>query len=915
MYLDNNKKLRGPEKLSENTTLAILNSINALLECVDKETMHSFLYDIQTPYEESQSNRFLQNPFLPQLKNTPAKQFLESERSDAYFVILLYHLNELIENSSHQITLASIVCLESLLLTSGANHLLPILPSLLSSLAVTLRSNSFLSWREKALMTFLFAHALHVVVIPVQTQQPALPDLVADWLKQIHETPHVETPVSPTSLQKRPNESQASFQGRRVTAELREKVPPLLTLVLQSVASETHLTLRLLVDQALFLLLRPALTAFPSSVLSLLDALVVDVTDDSKVLQSVSQLLMRQAIANILEDSTQSSSLLNHVHECMMQLSSEVRMKNEMSAQHAVRCVLGYCRLLENHLSEVICSQNLLEEAELSLYEEMKQILQIKAISSMNMRSSTLFHVTFDYLNDQTASFVFQWVSTVWNYVPVSDELMLALLNDCSRGNCEAAWLAQFIVPEQNQSEFIAMSLDAIRLAQRHIQPNTEILLLSTTRLAIRSSQLSEYLPSLLSLLFAFRSHSKYKGLIQTALWDLAHALSYDSLIALAHTHADYLLDSALLQLRLIDALSPEDVTIHLNLLTDLWKDLGKSDTAKLDSLAAHRRDCINELCMLVQRRCVEAVQPLLPIVCILVRLCKEKQKKEEKKESDKVGIPAIIDKYITEKLLRLPSIEPRSVGTEVMENDEDKEKPVVLEEEEAGDIPEFTQLKSIISTVQYCLRVSGLQTPRTVLDILSQITQLREESVRLLLPTLPLLSTLLQHPQSRLFTDSVELAIQIASLDPRLTATRLLELWPLVREGLNGCLLAREGDFSVIRSEAQGVDVEMRLLHSLCEGYGDGTLLADCCSDVLAFIDQRWTLEDLPRDARRFITLAYQFNLDEVTLYLESRGEKYHHSHSTRWCQRFQPSLIKPSYPENSSRGVVVRVIDQYLN
>lgn len=98
--------------------------------------------------------------------------------------------------------------------------------------------------------------------------------------------------VSPTSLQKRPNESQASFQGRRVTAELREKVPPLLTLVLQSVASETHLTLRLLVDQALFLLLRPALTAFPSSVLSLLDALVVDVTDDSEVLQSVSQLLM-----------------------------------------------------------------------------------------------------------------------------------------------------------------------------------------------------------------------------------------------------------------------------------------------------------------------------------------------------------------------------------------------------------------------------------------------------------------------------------------------------------------------------------------------------------------------------------------------------------------------------------------------
>ena len=83
------------------------------------------------------------------------------------------------------------------------------------------------------------------------------------------------------------------------------------------------------------------------------------------------------------------------------------------------------------------------------------------------------------------------------------------------------------------------------------------------------------------------------------------------------------------------------------------------------------------------------------------------------------------------------------------------------------------------------------------------------------------------------------------------------------------------------------------------CTMIGPNVTIATACHPILPSLREK----------------AYQFNLDEVTLYLESRGEKYHHSHSTRWCQRFQPSLIKPSYPENSSRGVVVRVIDQYLN
>lgn len=928
MYLDNNRKLRGPEKLSENATLAILNCINALLECVDKETMCPFLRDIQTPYEENQTSRFQQIPFLPDLKSTPAKQFLEGESADAYFVILLYHLNELIENSSHQITLSSVLCLESLLLTSGANHLLPILPSLLSSLAITLRSNALLSWREKALMTFLFAHSLHLVVAPVTPQQPDLSDLVADWLKRIHETPHSETPSNPLPLQRLPNESQAAFQGRRVTTELREKVPPLLTLVLQSVASETHLTLRLLIDQACFLLLRPALTAFPSSVLALLDALVVDVTDERAVLQSVSSELMRQAVSNTLEDPIQRSSLLGHLSECMAELPSVVRMKNELSAQHVVRCVLGYTQLLENHLTEVVCNKSLLEEAELSLYEQMKQTLEIRDITTVGLDSSTtLFHITYKYVNDRTSLLLLQWIRTVWRNVDISDELMLTLLNECSRGDREAAWLAQFIVKDHNQAEFIDTSLDAIRLAQRHIKPNTEILLLSVTRLAIQSDQLNQYLPSLLSLLFFFRSQTKYPGLILSALWDLSHALSFLSPIEMAQAHADYLLDSALFQLRLVDTLSPEVMSINLTLLTTLWTDLLKCNTTKLSSLLAHARDSIEELCMLVQHRYLDAVKPLFPLVCLLVRLCKEKEKKEIKNESVNVGIPAVIERYIREKLNRLPSIEPRSVEPEKVANETDSnessENETERDEIHYNDMeridettPELTQLKTIISTIQYCLRSPGLLIPRTVLDILGEVTKLEPTTViNLLLPTLPLFSILLQNPQSHLYTDTVDLILRIASLDTRVTASRLLELWPLLREGLNGCLLAREGDFSVINSAAQGIEIETRLLHSLCEGYCDEIILSDCCGDVLSFIDERWILEELPSDARRFIVLAYRFNLDEVIMYLESRGEVCRHQHSVSWCRRFQSSVYNPSLQENKERGVVVRIIDECLN
>lgn len=104
-------------------------------------------------------------------------------------------------------------------------------------------------------MVFAFAPRVAAVVKPPSpAKAQPLAQVLADWLKKAKETPvessvemPTETPAESPSETETPvaEPTRLQSQSQRVRAELPEKVPPLLSLVFRSVASETHLTFRL----------------------------------------------------------------------------------------------------------------------------------------------------------------------------------------------------------------------------------------------------------------------------------------------------------------------------------------------------------------------------------------------------------------------------------------------------------------------------------------------------------------------------------------------------------------------------------------------------------------------------------------------------------------------------------------------
>ena len=618
-----------------------------------------------------------------------------------------------------------------------------------------------------------------------------------------------------------------------------------------------------------------------------------------------------------------SELLATHVNAAIDALPAAVCVGSEATATRALRRVLGFCQLLASRLPAVLTADRLWEERALDLYEQQKQMLAIRDVSTVavltgaDARPATLFRVNYLHLSETAAALLLRTVETLWRYLPASDELVLTLLADCGRGDCEAAWLAQFLFQEPSpaRDEFLDASLDSLRRTLQRPAANAPLLLLSLTRLTLRSDRLPATLPSLLALLFYHQAQSETPGPLQTALWSLADALELPSPAALALRHADYLLDSALLQLRLADALTSSALEAALRMVATLWTELLRAD-ACVASLLPHARDCVQTCCELLHKRVVDAVAPLLPLATLLVRICNGRRGGEKKKESSD-PVAALVERYLV-KLRALPSLEPKTPAEVLGDGDDDDGDDDDDDGDDDGDYNdnttnnntnndeplEETQLKAIVRAVQFCLREPGLRVPRAALDVLKTVLQLRapEDAARLLLPALPLLAALLRHPQSHLFCDAADLALRIAACDTRATTARLAELWPHIREALDACTLAAEGDFEVIGNQTQAQRVETRLLESLCEQYTDEQILEKGCRDVCAFIDRRWTLPEAPPQARRFVWLACRYNLDEVVKYVASTGKEVHLPPMSRRCSDFRS--YTPS--ETPSSGTV---------
>lgn len=78
-----------------------------------------------------------------------------------------------------------------------------------------------------------------------------------------------------------------------------------------------------------------------------------------------------------------SELLATHVNAAIDALPAAVCVGSEATATRALRRVLGFCQLLASRLPAVLTADRLWEERALDLYEQQKQMLAIRDVSTV----------------------------------------------------------------------------------------------------------------------------------------------------------------------------------------------------------------------------------------------------------------------------------------------------------------------------------------------------------------------------------------------------------------------------------------------------------------------------------------------------------------------------------------------------
>ena len=384
-----------PKTLSENALLAILKCLQSLLSVVDAETLSSFLTLLTTPAEEKDVARWATTSFLPVLPSSPSLQYLQSQRFRSPFTILFFDLNTLLSHASHEIIYRTLCCIELLLLTTGDHHILPAIPSLLSTLSIQVRVDSLMTWRERTLILLLFGHTLSLLPANSVSTTPSVSEVVSNWFLQCsttstqneNETPFTiptqnenETPPIPTQNEK---ETLPAFQTRRVLSELPQRVPPLLANLLDCCAAAPHPNVQLALLHGCFLLLPAATRFFDRSVTPCCDALIHALYHPSVLVRRTAHTLS-QAIFHTLSGSPEGRHVLvAHLASLLVSLPSSLCLQRERDGLRSIRTVRGYFAMLAAPLTEVLTLQDDSFTQLRSFYDTLKQCLQIDSISTV----------------------------------------------------------------------------------------------------------------------------------------------------------------------------------------------------------------------------------------------------------------------------------------------------------------------------------------------------------------------------------------------------------------------------------------------------------------------------------------------------------------------------------------------------
>ena len=861
----------------------------------DRKHMESFILMLTTPISDMNATsdpQWERLSILPMVSSTLAVQYLQSSNFRSLFTILVYHLNELISNPSHEISSTSLICMELLLLGTGGNNLTPMLPALLSNLVVMLRTNSLMTWREKSLTIFIFAHALSTVAAPaVKSFTPSVSQMVADWLEMAtHSTVANKVELQP----RQEGESLSDYQARRVQSELAKQVPPLLQVLLECSASETHINVTVITMHACFLLIRPAITFFPDSVLLIIDRMISLLLSPSTLLSSVSNLLSHAMLTEILDNDSLTNKLLLHIAQLMHSLPSFLLQHDSQAGLLALSQLRGYCSILGDQFVSVFS----MEGDELmqlqTWYETVKDILNVKSITTVGVdladeqHDSAYFRVIYENLDTACSQEMWKWVYDIVNVFRDDwlNEISLWLMNDCLDDSREAALLFPIIVKRDqkqltlSQSEMIDSLLGGLKSVNNYNKKNASFILHSILVILFATDSFSQFQSQLLSLLFFYKAVSTESGVISSCFHMILSFTHAPSLSYLVLDNYDYLLDSTLLQIRLASSMSFPTLSPLLSVLESLWSFLLQSTIT--DSLFPFIRDSVNVCRELLHRFQSEALQTLLPLTCCLVQLINESGFVMKRVESESIEL--IVDRYLENKLrtlLPLQSVDlSKSNPTQDGDDNNSKQDVSKLWEDEEKPDERLGLVTSILKDIRYFLQTDEVALQIHSIRILSEVCRLRdsERKKSLLLPLVPSLAVLLRSSNNSLFLSSLSTVMDIISIDSQSIVMQMKEkIWPELKAKLYGCIQARQDDFSQIQSVEVANKLEKEICENITRVYTDSIIFGDVCVELLQWINERSMEGSIPDYCEQLLNKVSRFNFDVVAqVLMDLNPEEY---------------------------------------
>ena len=871
-----------PKTLSENALLAILKCLQSLLSVLDAEAISSFLTLLTTPAEEKDVARWATTSFLPVLPSSPSLQYLQSTQFRSPFTILFFDLNNLLSHASHEIVYRTLCCIELLLLTTGDHHILPAIPSLLSTLSIQVRVDSLMTWRERTLILLLFGHTLSLLPANSVSKTPSVSEVVSNWFLQCSTTStqgENEAPPIPTQGEKETlpiptqNEKKTlpAFQTRRVLSELPQRVPPLLANLLDCCAAAPHPNVQLALLHGCFLLLPAATRFFDRSVTPCCDALIHALYHTSVLVRRTAHTLS-QAIFHTLSGSPEGRHVLvAHLASLLVSLPSSLCLQRERDGLRSIRTVRGYFAMLAAPLTEVLTLQDDSFTQLRSFYDTIKQCLQIDSISTVaiaidptvelsanasadlaesttsssselttatsprEMTTPRLYRITHHFLSEAEAAELLACLTEVFVHCgEMHAELCLWLLADCLDGSAEAALLLPVLLRRDNSAVHEVVS-SLLEFLHRTTQPpNARLLLRTLTGIIIAIGAVTTYQSSLLYSLFFYRSLDPHDGLITYALLLLCRHYQLDSIEALAARNSDYLMDAVLIQLRVATTLRSNAVEDQLSFLAAVWRDKTAVDPHD-PSLFPFAQDSVQICTGLLASKPLHVLQVLVPIVGLLLHSVPN-QKQET---------PSLVDRFF-------------------------KRREFHYEEETPSQ--EVSLLQQILSQVKFYLSSPDRRVQNAILTMVSHSLQSRviPNAFPFFSPFLPFMTSLLQSPNSPLFLPSLECSLAICSLDSVACQEKVTTiLWPAVRNALEDCDDWRRE----LGNAEQAVRLRVGVMRAVCASYRDSDLFESVSEEMVDWLEAHLQFALCKCDCQH----NYQINCDDDNSTNLTEGNLYY--------------------------------------